>query len=88
MFQLPNMRFFTNSPELHVGHVKSAATLKKSGFQAKYSHMSQRPCLHITCNMHTPWDLQGALVAKEALLNVSHPGAGNGTLKLGTSLSF
>ena len=38
--------------------------------------------------MHKPWDLDGALVTKEPLVNVSHPGAGTGTLKLGTSLPF
>ena len=36
--------------------------------------------------MHKPWNLNGALVTKEPLVNVSHPGAGIGTLKPVTSL--
>ena len=45
------------------------------------------PAWH-ACTMHQPWDLNRALVAEESLLYVSHPGAGTGTLKLGTSLPY
>ena len=36
--------------------------------------------------MRKPWNLNRALVTKEPLVNVSHPGAGTGTLKPVTSL--
>ena len=54
MFQLPNMRFFTNSPELHVGHVKSAATLKKIRFSGKIlSHVTAALLAYYLQHAHT-----------------------------------
>ena len=64
------------SPELHVGQVKSAATLERifKGGLFIIENLSLEP------NRNKPWDLDRALVTEEPLLHISHPGASAGKM--------